>query len=126
MRGQRDLFRLDTDLVETRRFTREEIARAKGEDASRACTERAEQSSGFDTKGAREEVLRILDRHGRMSSEDIVDRLKIVGFQGHDDRCFGAIFSKLARDRKIRCIAFCRRRRGHGTAGGRIWEAVPA
>jgi hypothetical protein len=40
------------------------------------------------------------------------------------DRAFGAVFSVLARQNRIRRVSFCARRRGHGTAGGSVWAVV--
>lgn len=99
--------------------------RELGESAATACAEKAELVTGFDLVGARARVLELLAVRGPTSGEDLVDELKRQGFRGHDDRCFGPVFSMLARHSKIRCVGFCARRRGHGTAGGRIWTIVP-
>lgn len=40
------------------------------------------------------------------------------------DRAFGQLFRVLARRGDIRCVGYCERRKGHGTAGGRVWDAV--
>lgn len=106
------------DLFNRQRTPQREL----GERAGVACAEKAELVKGFDLVGARARALELLARHGQMSGEDLVEALKREGFRGHDDRCFGPVFSVLAKHSKIRCVGFCARRRGHGTAGGRIWS----
>lgn len=101
-------------------------ARNIGRVAELACAEKAAIVTGFDLVGARRRALELLRDLGRMSGEDLVDELRRSGFRPHDDRAFGGVFSVLVRERKIRQVGFVARRRGHGTAGGRIWEAVPA
>lgn len=99
-----------------------DFSRAQGTAAANACVEKAEVVARFDVAGARAHALELLRSRGPTSGEDLVDALKQAGFRGHDDRCFGPVFAGLARLRKIRCIGYCPRRRGHGTAGGRIWD----
>jgi hypothetical protein len=95
--------------------------RAAGARAERACAEKAQRVTGLDLDRARAHVLMLLSR-GPQSGEDLVDQLKKAGFIGHDDRCFGAVFSLLANRQLIKCVGFTVRKRGHGTAGGRIWQ----
>jgi hypothetical protein len=99
-----------------------DFARGQGTAAANACVEKAEVVAGFNATAARAHVLVLLRQRGPTSGEDLVDALKDAGFRGHDDRCFGPVFAVLVRARKIRCAGYCTRRRGHGTAGGRIWE----
>lgn len=96
-------------------------ARAAGESAADRCTAAAERR-GFDSKAAAKAMLEYLEATPTASSEDLVDAAKRAGHVPHDDRSFGSIIAKLARDRKIRQVDTCVRRRGNGTAGGRIWE----
>jgi len=100
-----------------------EEARSRGAAAEKACAAKAQRVTGIDLDGARMRVLTMLES-GPSSGEDLVDALKGCGFRGHDDRCFGAVFSLLCKRGKIKCVGFIRRRRGHGTAGGRIWALV--
>jgi hypothetical protein len=99
-------------------------ARATGALAEQACVGKARRTKGFDVDGALEWTVRLLKIDGPTSGEDLVEKLKTRGFVGHDDRCFGAVFGTLSRRKQIRCVGYCARKRGHGTAGGRIWEAV--
>ena len=92
-----------------------------GEEASQACTDKAEIVSEFDTRGAQLRVLELLAVLGPTPGEQLVERLKAEGFRGHDDRCFGQVFCGLSKKSKILCVGYCARKRGHGTAGGRIW-----
>jgi hypothetical protein len=77
----------------------------------------------LDLEGARAHVLRMLRVVGPASGEDLVERLKRSGFIPHDDRAFGSVFGLLAKRGLIKCIGQCLRKRGHGTAGGRVWAA---
>lgn len=70
---------------------------------------------------ARDFVLDQLRQHGPSSGEDLTDAAKAAGITPPDDRAFGAVFSFLSRKRAIEPAGFCERRKGHGTAGGRIW-----
>lgn len=79
---------------------------------------------GFTSK-AEEHVLRYLKKHGTASGEDITDSCKKSGIVPHDDRAFGAVFSGLSRRKEIVLGGIGLRRKGHGTAGSRIW-ALPS
>lgn len=94
--------------------------RELGRTAGEACAEKAEAIAGLDIAGAQQRLIELL-AHGPMKGEDLVDRLKCAGFTGHDDRCFGVVFAQLSIRGRIRCVGYYNRRRGHGTAGGRIW-----
>ena len=67
-------------------------------------------------------VVGHLKIHGEASGEDITDACKAAGIVPHDDRAFGSVFQSLVRDGLIECAGFCLRKKGHGTAGGRIWR----
>lgn len=103
---------------------RRSAARAIGEEAAQACTDKAERVADFDGEGARTFVLGWLRRHGPMSGEALTDACKAHGFRPHDDRAFGAVFGVLVRRNEIRCVGSCERTKGHGTAGGRVWAVV--
>jgi hypothetical protein len=60
--------------------------------------------------------------NNRASGEDMTDHCKEMGITAHDDRAFGWVFSELCRKGVIRCVGYTRRRKGHGTAGARIWQ----
>ncbi len=93
-------------------------------DLSAACAAKAERVSEFDREGAKKFILGHLRRFGPTSGEDCTDAAKQHGYRPHDDRAFGAIYSTLVRKNLIRHHSFCERRKGHGTAGGRVWMAV--
>lgn len=99
-------------------------ARAAGEDLGERCAAKAERVAGFDSEGASKFILGELIRHGQMSGESLTNSAKQAGFRGHDDRCFGPVFQRLLKRGHIRCIGYCTRLKGHGTAGGRIWVAA--
>jgi hypothetical protein len=101
-------------------------ARARGSEAADACLEKAQRVAGFDADGARKFIVSQLVRHGQMSGEALVDAAKAHGYRPGEDRAFGSIFSTLVRRNLIRCVGFCERTKGHGTAGGRMWAVVPA
>ncbi len=98
--------------------------RETGRMAGEACTAKAEKVADFDTAGAQKFILSWLVRHGLTSGEDLTDAAMLHGFRPHDMRAFGPVFAGLSRKKLIRCAGYCERRRGHGTAGGRIWAAV--
>jgi hypothetical protein len=77
----------------------------------------------FSTK-AEEAMLAHLRVVKRCSGEVLTDIARARGAVPKDDRAFGSIFKSLARREKIRAAGFCLRVKGHGTAGGRLWEIV--
>ena len=98
--------------------------RAAGALAEQACADKARRQTDFDVEAARNLVLHWLRGHSQTSGESLVNLLKEWGFEAHDDRAYGAVFSALSRRKLIRCVGYCARAKGHGTAGGRIWEAA--
>lgn len=101
--------------------TKLQAARARGEDAGRACAEKAERTTGFDADAARAFVLAYLRTHGASPGEDITDAAKAAGHRPHEDRAFGPVYATLARRGLIVTAGFCMRRKGNATAGGRVW-----
>lgn len=97
--------------------------REQGEQAAQACLGAAERR-GFDTEGAMRFVVGHLARHGQQSGELIVDAAVAHGFRPLDTRAFGSVFASLVRKGQIRCVGYCDRQKGHGTAGGRVWSLV--
>jgi hypothetical protein len=98
-------------------------AQARGRAAAEACTEKAERG-GFDTESAKAEVLAALRQSVRpMTGEELVDHCLRVGLVPHDARAFGSVFGTLARRGLIEAVGFADRRKGHGTAGARLWRA---
>lgn len=96
--------------------------RPAGDAAGDACLAKAESAAAFDSKGAADFMLRYLDTHGVASSESLVDAAKLAGFRPHDDRAFGPVIAGLARRGEMFVAGGCLRRRGNGTAGGRLWR----
>lgn len=94
--------------------------REVGAAAAAACVEKAERG-GFDTAGAAAFILDWLTQNGPTSGEDLTDAAIAQGFRPHDSRAFGPVYAGLVRRQRIKCVGTCERRRGHGTAGGRIW-----
>jgi hypothetical protein len=99
-------------------------AREEGERLAQACTDKAARVTAFDAEGARETALRLLMLDGPTPGEALVEKLKARGYIPHDDRAMGVVFSVLARRGQIKCIGHCARSKGHGTAGGRVWQAT--
>jgi len=97
--------------------------REKGESAATACAEKAKAVAEFDRTGCERFMLGYLARWGDQSGEALSDAAKIHGFRPHDERAFGAVFAALSKRGLIRCVGFCTRQKGHGTAGGRIWTS---
>ena len=93
--------------------------------AAAACTAKAVRVAGFDTEAARAAILEALTKSGRaMTGEELVDHCQRVGLVPHDARAFGSVFKKLANDKQIVAVGFAARRKGHGTAGARLWKST--
>jgi hypothetical protein len=100
------------------------LARALGEAGAQQCADAAERR-GWDSAGAQRFVVGWLRRHGPTSGEDLVQAAEEHGYRPQDGRAFGAVLGALARRQEIRCVrADLPRRHGHGTSGGRLWEAT--
>lgn len=97
--------------------------REVGAEAANNCMAKA-TATGFDADAAKRLILLALQRNGATPGEVLVNLVKAAGHKPHDDRAFGPIFATLARRKLIRCTGFCERRKGHGTAGGRIWATA--
>ncbi len=72
-------------------------------------------------KKAREFVLTYLKQHGPTSGEVLTTACKQAGIKLTNDRVFGAVFSKLSRDRQIVTAGTVPRTRGHGSPGF-VWK----
>lgn len=59
---------------------------------------------------------------GPASGEDCTDYVRECGVPFKDGRSLGWIYADLRKRGLIRVVGTCSRRRGHGTAGGLIWE----
>jgi hypothetical protein len=68
-------------------------------------------------------VLDLLADGRPRSGEEIVDHCLRLGIVPHDARAFGSVFARLRQQGAIEAVGFCDRRKGNGTAGGRIWRA---
>jgi hypothetical protein len=91
--------------------------------AGAACLAKAARA-GFDAGAARAAVLELLADGRARSGEEIVDHCQRLGLVPHDARAFGPVFGTLARHGRIEAVGFTTRRKGHGTAGGRLWRAT--
>jgi hypothetical protein len=95
--------------------------------AAAACTAKAVRVAGFDTDAARAAILEALAASGRaMTGEELVDHCQRLGLVPHDARAFGSVFAGLAKNNKIVSVGFAARRKGHGTAGARLWRSTSA
>lgn len=84
--------------------------------------EHAEQHHPTFGEQARDFVLAYLRAHGPSSGEVLTEACKASGVKPHDDRAFGTVYMTLARWGRIQKVGTVRRERGHGTAGGNIWD----
>jgi hypothetical protein len=80
----------------------------------------ANAGEGF-VEAAAAHILKRLAEWGEMSGEHLTTTCKAQGIIPHDDRAFGPVYLRLARQGKIKPVGTCTRVRGHGTSGGRIW-----
>lgn len=96
-------------------------SRAIGEMMAQRAQAKAEAvTEGFGEK-AKRVILQTLES-GPRSGEDLTDACKLAGIRPREDRAFGGVFAGLAAANLIVPDGFCLRRKGHGTAGGRIWR----
>lgn len=91
--------------------------------AGAACLAKAARA-GFDAGAARAAVLELLADGRPRSGEEIVDHCQRLGLVPHDARAFGTVFGVLKRHGRIEAVGFTTRRKGHGTAGARVWRAT--
>ena len=101
-----------------------EHARAEGRRLGGLANMRAEDKDDGFTDRAKQFIVDHLRIVREAPGEDLVDIAKAKGATPPDDRAFGPIFASLARQGFIRSIGFALRKKGHGTAGGRIWGYV--
>ncbi len=97
-------------------------ARAAGEVAGQRAADKAERADDGFRERAQAFVLGYLAQHGASSGELMTDAAKLAGIKPPDDRAFGPVYAVLARRGLIVAAGFCARRKGHGTAGGRVWR----
>jgi hypothetical protein len=69
-------------------------------------------------------ILEYLRYHGETSGEALTDACKRSGITPHDDRAFGPVYGRLAKQKLIEVCGTCVRTKGHGTRGGNIWRLV--
>jgi len=97
-------------------------ARAAGEKAGRLAADKADRMEAGFSERAAAFVLGYLAQHGISSGELVTDAAKLAGIRPPDDRAFGPVYATLARRGRIVAAGFCLRRKGNGTAGGRLWR----
>ena len=95
----------------------------RGRRRAEECASKAERVTSWDREAVRALWLRLLAGHD-MTGEQLTDAAMDAGHRPHDARAFGAVMSSLARAGKIRSIGIVERRKGHGTAGARVWRLV--
>ena len=101
-----------------------DFSRAVGEEAGERCADKAERVASFDREGAAKFIYGYLIRHGQQTGETLTDEAIRHGYRCHDARAYGPVYAGLVRRNKIRCVGYAARRKGNGTAGARVWEAV--
>lgn len=99
-----------------------EHARAAGAVAGERAADKAQRLDDGFRERAKAFVLGYLAQHGASSGELMTDAAKLSGIKPPDDRAFGPVYATLARSGQIVAPGFCARRKGHGTAGGRVWR----
>jgi hypothetical protein len=95
-----------------------------GEHAMQRTQIRAENAGPGFTQRAGDFILWYLRVRGPTPGEMLTDLAKAHGMRPPDDRAFGSVFRMLVRRGEIRQAGWCERRKGHGTGGGRVWEAA--
>jgi hypothetical protein len=106
-------------------ITRARSARKLGEEAANKAADRADNAEpGFSTRALEHirQTMLAAAPSAQLRGEDIVNAAKVAGIRPPDDRAFGAIFAKAIREGLIVPVGFAPRVKGHGTAGGRVYE----
>lgn len=98
-----------------------DLARHVGHQAADACLAKAVRG-GFDTEACAQFMLSHLRRCGPTSGEDLTDASREAGHNPADGRAFGGVIQRLHKEGLIEVYGWCLRRRGHATAGGRVWR----
>jgi len=75
------------------------------------------------SRAAMDFVVSHLRANGATPGEDITDACKAAGIvPPKDDRAFGPVFMSLSKRGIITKVGACKRRKGHATSGGSIYE----
>ena len=96
-------------------------ARAAGHLAQQLATDRAERECPDFSARARAAILAKLAT-GPASGEALTDHVRAQGIDFKDGRALGGVIGGMRRRGEIRVVGTCHRAKGHGTAGGLIWE----
>ena len=97
-----------------------------GQEAAIACESKAKRTQ-FDPIAAESFIATWLRVHGPTPGELLTMKMRQSGIipAGVDMRCIGPTFARLIKDGTIRVLRHdLPRVMGHGTSGGRLYEAV--
>lgn len=97
-----------------------DFATRAGDRAMRAAARSAEKTRPQFTLRAAEFMLAHLTINGPCAGEDLTLAAKAAGYTPKDDRAFGAAFKVLTLI-GAKVIDYCPRKRGHGSAGGKVY-----
>jgi hypothetical protein len=90
-----------------------ELSQAKAE---RRCPEFSDKAFAYIASFARA-------AQKPFTGESLTDNMKALGIRPHDDRAFGPVFARAIRAGLIKTVGFVPRKKGHGTAGGRLYAS---
>lgn len=96
-------------------------ARTAGQLGQHLATDRAERETPNFSARAEAAILAKLAT-GPATAEDITEFVQACGVPMKDGRALGSIYRSMRDRGLIRIVGVCFRKRGHGTAGGHIWE----
>jgi len=100
-------------------------AQSARDDAIARVDQRAEREDTWDTHAVGEWIVAYLRRHGPCGSEVLTMRAKAAGHVPHDDRAFGSVYMRLAREGRIEKEGLQGpRSRGHAACGGYVWRVT--
>lgn len=97
------------------------IARAQGHDAMDRAESKAKAIDPEFIERAATHMLKYLLAHGVSSGEILTDSCKLAGIRSSSDKHFGPVFRRLLTKGAIRFAGFVARRKGHGSAGGKLY-----
>lgn len=98
-----------------------DFSRRLGDRGARQALDKAERECTHFSARAEAAILAKLEQ-GPASGEDLTDWVRECGVPFKDGRALGSIYARLRKRGVIRVAGSCNRRKGHGTAGGLIWE----
>lgn len=98
-----------------------DFARRVGTRAMQAAASNADRREPKFSERAAAYMYSILATRGPMAGEALTDACIAAGFDVTETRAYGAAFRLLVDRMGARVVRHCARRKGHGSAGGKVY-----